>query len=157
MLLVRVALAVVHVGVAAAWLGAMLYSRAVVQPRAERFFDDPDRSEVFAVTLATGARWKVLGMCAALGVSGVGLVVAELVGEAGRSGVWIGLMVAKAVLLAVAVAVFVHVSWRLWPARIMALPDELVVLQRRFRTVALVLTGVVTTGLALGTVADSIR
>ncbi|MBW3575978.1 MAG: hypothetical protein KY450_14285 [Actinobacteria bacterium] len=157
MLLVRVALGVVHVGVAAAWLGAMLYSRAVVQPRAERFFDDPDRSEVFAVTLAIGARWKVLGMCAALGVSGVGLVVAELAGEAGRSGVWVGLMVAKAVLLAVAVAVFVHVSWRLWPARIMALPDELVVLQRRFATVALVLTGVVATGLVLGTVADSIR
>lgn len=155
MVLVRGLLAVVHVGVAAAWLGAMLYSLVVVQPRAERFFDDSDRSEVFAVTLAAGARWKVLGMCAALGISGAGLVVADVTAEGGRPGVWLGLMVAKAVLLVGAVALFTHVSWRMWPARLMALADELVVLRRRFRTVALILTGVVATALALGSVADA--
>ena len=49
-----------HVLVAAAWFGAMAYSLAVVQPRAVRFLADERRSEDFAATLASGARYSVL-------------------------------------------------------------------------------------------------
>lgn len=64
---------------------------------------------------------------------------------------------ATGALLLVAVGLFAHVSWRVWPARLFALPSELAGLQRRFRTAALSLTGVVAIDFLLGTLADSVR
>ena len=66
----RAFLVVVHVGATAAWLGGMLYSITVVQPKLERFFADPSEREDFATVLAAGARWKVLGLAAVLALSG---------------------------------------------------------------------------------------
>ena len=149
-------LSAVHVGAGAAWLGAMLYSLLVVQPRAERFFAGADRYEEFAVVLAAGARRSVLALCSALALSGAGLVATEFAAR-GPASPWVVLMVAKAALLAVAVGLFAHVSWRLWPARVFARPADLPPLQRRFRRVALALTAVVGAGLVLGAVADSLR
>lgn len=45
---------------------------------------------------------------------------------------------------AVAAAVFGWVSWRLWPARIFALPEEIAGWQRRFEAVGRNLLGLVT-------------
>jgi hypothetical protein len=45
------------------------------------------------------------------------------------------------------------VSWRGWPARVFALPAELPALHRRFRRVALVMTGLVGAAFVLGVVA----
>ena len=154
--LVHAALGVAHVGAAATWLGAMVYSLGVVQPRAQRFLGTAERYESFAVELGGGARWKVLGLCGALAASGAGLAAMEISGASSPSRLWVALIVAKAVLLAVAVGLFAYVSWWLWPARIFAAPDELVAVQRRFRVVALLLTAVVAAGLVLGAVADSI-
>lgn len=134
--LLRAILVVLHVGLASVWLGAMVYSLAVVQPRAERFLGGAPRYEGFAVTLAAGARWKVLGLCAGLLASGVGLIAIQLSAHGGASTLWYLLVAVKAVLLVSAVALFAHVSWRLWPARLFALESELPVLQRRFRAVA---------------------
>jgi hypothetical protein len=154
------ALSVVHVGATAVWLGGMVYSLAVVQPRARAFLRDPEEYEDFAVLLATGARWKVLGLCLALGLSGGGLVAVEAAEADGVSALWLALVAAKGALLVAAAGLFVHVSWRLWPARLMAhvagsaaLPG----LQRRFRTAALVLTAVVVAALVLGALANSVR
>ena len=151
------ALAATHVGAAAGWLGAMAYSLLVVQPRAEAALPDRMEYERFAVALAAGARWKVLAVCAVLALSGAGLVVLELADAGGRPPLWIALVAAKAVLLAVAVGLFAHVSWRLLPARLFALPDELPALRARFRAVAVALTAVVAAGLVLGAVADALR
>ncbi len=51
---------------------------------------------------------------------------------------------------------FAHISWRMWPARLFALPGELPDHRRRFRVVALTLTAMVGLAFALGTVADSV-
>ena len=67
-------LTTVHAGTAAVWLGAMLYSLLVVQPRAAATLDD---SEPLAVALAAGARWKAVAMVATLASSGAGLIAIE--------------------------------------------------------------------------------
>jgi putative copper export protein len=149
-------LAVIHAVVAAVWLGAMLYSLLVVQPRAGEFFGTPERYEPFAVVLAAGARWKVIGMVATLAVSGGGLVAVEIARAENPSTLWIALVVAKGVLLLAAFALFAHVSWRLWPARIFTPDAELAGVQTRFRTVALTLTGLVSVAFGLGSIAGSL-
>jgi uncharacterized membrane protein len=159
MTLIRATLAVVHVGGAAAWLGAMLYSLLVVRPRAASFFRDPDDLEDFTIVLAAGARPKVLAVAAAVAASGAGLTVLELTRHDSVRGLWLGLVALKAAALLGALGLFAYVSWRLWPARALAhaldSPDARS-LQARFRVVAVALTAFVASGLVLGAVADSL-
>jgi hypothetical protein len=158
------ALAVGHVLVAAAWFGAMSYSLFVVQPRAARLLGS-DRYEPLAQTLASGQRWKVLGLMAGLALSG-GLLLAVLVGgddgsssgdAGGRDAGWWWVLAVHAGLLALALVVFLRVSWRLWPARVFALPAELEAVRRRFTMAALTLLGTVGTATALGVLAQVLR
>lgn len=100
------------------WLGSMVYSLAVVQPKIARFFPDEERREEFLVTLANGNRWPVVGLVAGLVVSG------SVVAITGSGAVSAGYAVAVG-LDVVAAAIFVDVSWRHWPARVFALPAEL--------------------------------
>jgi hypothetical protein len=158
--ILRAALALVHVGATAAWLGGMLYSIVVVRPRLAAFFADPGEREDFATVLAAGARWKVLGLAAALLLSGGGLTAVELAEADSPGWAWIALVVLKTALFAAAVALFVYVSWRLWPRRLLAnltRSPELPALQARFHTVGLTLTALVAAGLAAGVVAGSVR
>jgi hypothetical protein len=60
-------------------------------------------------------------------------------------------------LLLLALAVFARVSWRLWPARVFALPAEFDALRRRFRLAALTLLGTVGLATALGVAAQVLR
>ena len=143
----------VHAGVAAVWLGAMAYSLLVVQPRAERFLGDPQEYEQFAATIAAGARWKVLAMMAALAVSGAGLAWAAIAEDGSPSPGWATLVAVKVALLAASLALFWYVSWRLWPRRLFALPEELPAVKRRFTVVALALTATVAANFALGVLA----
>jgi len=140
-----------HVLAAAIWLGAMAYSLVVVQPRSRRFLGDDERSEGFAATLASGARYPVLALIAVLAISGGAL--AALGGDEGRPDGWWALVAIKGVALAIALAVFAWVSWRLWPARIFAAREELPAIRRRFAFAALTLTGLVITGTVLGVAA----
>jgi hypothetical protein len=158
--LLRVALAIVHVGAGAAWLGAMLYSLLVVRPKAARFLGDADELEDFTIVLAAGARPKVLALMGALALSGAGVTAVEIGSEDDPRSAWFALVAAKAVALVVAFGLFAYVSWRLWPARAQAhalRAPELAALQHRFRVVALALTATVAAGLVLGVVADSVR
>lgn len=116
---------VAHLTMAAVWLGSMVYSLLVVQPRIARFFPDERRREAFLVALAHGNRWPVAAVVAALLVSGVAVIVTQPRLAAGYA-------VALA-LYAAAAAVFANVSWRHWPARVFALPEELAGYQRRLR------------------------
>ncbi|MGH2948275.1 MAG: hypothetical protein ACRDPC_18815 [Solirubrobacteraceae bacterium] len=143
----------VHLLAAAGWLGAMAYSLAVVQPRSARFLGDERRSEAFAVELAAGARYPVLGVIGLLAVSGA-VLTAE--GAAGQGTAWWTLVALKAAILAAAAALFAVVSWRLWPRRLFAAHGELPALQARFRRLALTLTALVAAGIVLGAAAGTL-
>ncbi len=144
-----VLLALIHTGVGAVWLGAMVYSLGVVQPRVGRLFGDTAKAEDVYRELAAGNRWRVVAMIVLLGLSGAALVLTA--GD--RSATWWALVTAKVALLMAAAALFWWVSWRAWPTRIFALPDELPAMQGRFRRVAVLMTGLVAVALALGVLA----
>lgn len=141
-----VVVAIVHAGLAAAWVGGMAYSLFVVRPKLARFFGpDEEAREALTTVIASGNRWKVLGLIAAIAVTG-GLLLAL---EPGHW--WIHAL--KGVLLLVASVIFWYVSWRHWPRRVFATTAELPTLQRRLVQLAgtmLVLTG---TAFALGVLA----
>ena len=111
----------------------MAYSLVIVQPRLD---EDAQRR------LAHGNRWPVVGLISLLWLSGFLLVLYRGAGV---------LVAAKVVLLFAASALFWWVSWRGWPRRVFALPDELPALQRRFRRVALAMLCLVTLAYILGT------
>jgi heme A synthase len=144
----------VHLLAAAVWLGAMAYSLAVVQPRSQRFLDDERRREAFAVELAAGARLPVLGVIVLLAGSGAALVALEA-GDGPGSGWW-AIVGVKVALLAAAAALFWHVSWRLWPRRLFAAPDELPHLRGHFRVVAWALLVLVGLEVVLGAAAATV-
>ncbi|MGN9845875.1 hypothetical protein ACTMTI_47930 [Nonomuraea sp. H19] len=121
-------LLIMHLAAAAVWFGAMAYSLAVVQPKISRFFPTPSAREEFLLLLAQGNRWKV----------------APLIGFLALSGLALGLAV-PAVLYLAAGVVFGNVSWRHWPARLFALPEELPGYQRRLRLQAWTMLGLVGT------------
>ena len=127
-----------HLLLGAGWLGAMSYSLFMVQPKAARYFDaDDDAHEQFVTALANGARWKVVGLLAAITATGVLLAVWA---PHRTTGWWAGLVV-KVGLLLVASRVFWWVSWRAWPARVLALPAERPGWRSRFRLAGLALLG----------------
>jgi hypothetical protein len=126
---------VAHLALAAVWMGSMIYSLAVVQPRVERIFPDHERREEFLVTLAHGNRRPVVALIAAL-------LLTDLAVLLGRPEVRLGYGIAL-VLYLLAGALFVHVSWRHWPARVFALPEELPEFQRRLRHLAWTMLGFV--------------
>jgi hypothetical protein len=143
---VAVVLALAHAGVGAVWLGSMAYSLLVVQPRIRRVLNAGTTEEVYR-ELAAGNRWRVVGLIGVLAVTGLGLVATD---RAGATALWWILVTAKAALLFVAGALFWWVSWRGWPRRIFALPEELPPIQRRFRAVALAMAALVGAAFALG-------
>ncbi len=149
--LIYLVTAIVHALASAAWFGSMFYSFFVLHPRAKKFFATNDEEfEQFIATVAQGARWKVLAAFAVVAISGVLLI---LMGRPQPTpALWIGCVVAKAVCLLIALAVFCYASWRLWPARIFATPNELPALRRSFRQVAITLLLLIATASALGIV-----
>jgi hypothetical protein len=94
----------------------------------------------------------VIAVCAVLAASGGGLIAIE----DDPASAWVVLVSLKTALLIAALALFAHVSWRMWPARLFALPVELPAHRRRFRLVALTLTALVAAAFVLGTVADTL-
>jgi hypothetical protein len=141
---------VVHLGVAVAWLGAMGYSLFVVQPRIARAVPDPVRAEEIYRELGAGNRWPVVGLIAALALTGAGLVILH----DGRSSGWWLAVAGKVLLLGAAAGLFWWVSWRGWPRRVFALPAELPREQARFRRVALAMLVLVGLAFGLGVVAS---
>ncbi len=144
-----VLLGLIHSGIGAVWLGSMVYSLGVVQPRIGRLFPEPAKAEDVYRELAAGNRWRVVAMIAFLGLSGAALVLTD----SEKTPTWWALMVAKVALLLTAAACFWWVSWRGWPMRVFALPAELPPLQRRFRRIAIAMTALVGAGFALGVLA----
>ena len=150
---VEVLTLVAHLGVGALWLGSMAYSLFVVQPRLAALMPDPARAEEVYRTLAAGNRWRVVGLIAALWVTG-GVLVALHNGPTG-TGWWLAIG-AKVLLLAAASGLFWWVSWRGWPRRVFALPAELLAEQARFRRVALAMAALVGAAFVIGAVLTSL-
>ncbi len=115
------------------WLGSMVYSLVVVQPRVARFFRDDEQREEFLVVLANGNRWPVVALVVGLLLSGGGVAFA------GSGAVSVGFTLAVGLDL-VAAGIFVDVSWRHWPARIFALPEEIPGFRRRLTVRAATMT-----------------
>ncbi|HEX6686355.1 MAG TPA: hypothetical protein VF062_26525 [Candidatus Limnocylindrales bacterium] len=136
----RAVLLLVHAGVAALWLGSMAYSLFVVQPKLSRMAGgDPVRVEEMHRELAQGNRWPVVGLIATLWITGALLVERPSVP-----------VLMKSTALLAATALFWWVSWRAWPRRVFALPEELPGLQRRFRAVAIAMFALVGVAFATG-------
>jgi hypothetical protein len=130
---------VVHLTVAAVWLGSMAYSLNVVQPKVARFFTDQVRREEFLVTLAHGNRRPVVALICVLLVTAAGVVSAAPHTAAIGYAVVLGLYAAAALI-------FANVSWRHWPARVFALPAELPGYRRRLAAQAWAMLALVGTG-----------
>jgi uncharacterized membrane protein len=149
--IIRTLLAMVHVLAGAAWLGAMFYSFFVLHPRGQRYFARLTDFEGFVATLSQGARWKVLGAMAIIGVTGVGLVA--------FNGDWSWcrwtVLAMKALAFVTCLVLFWNVSWRLWPARILATEEEIPHFHRLFRRSAAALLGLVGLSMLLGVLAHS--
>jgi hypothetical protein len=141
-------LTVVHVLAAGAWLGAMLYSLLVLQPRASQYFARAEELERFVVAVSAGARWKVLGVAAAVGLSGAAIAALEW-----RGSLFTVLVALKVALLVPILLVFGYASWRLWPARLLASREEIPTYQRAFRRVGLGLIALVGAECVLGVLA----
>jgi uncharacterized membrane protein len=148
---VVVLLSIVHVLAGAGWLGAMAYSLLVLQPKAARFFEDPEKFEEFVASIAHGARWPVLASLAVMGASGAGLWLLS----PPRDAAWTTLIATKLALFVVAAAIFCYTSWVLWPARVFASPDQVPRFQRKFRRIGLTLIVIASAEIALGVIAHA--
>lgn len=138
--------AVIHAGLAAAWVGGMAYSLFVVQPKLQRFYGkDEESREALTAVIASGNRWRVLALIAVIGASGIVLWLLTDITA------WIA--VTKTVLLVVATGIFWYVSWRHWPRRIFATAAERPSLQRQLRILATTILVLAGTAFALGVVA----
>lgn len=139
-------LVIVHAGLAAAWVGGMAYSLFVVQPKLRKYFaTDQDNREALTTVIASGNRWKVLGLIVVIALTGVILVLLN-------HDHW-QLHAVKGLLLLIATGIFWYVSWRHWPQRVFATAAELPVLQRRLVLLATTMLGLAGTAFALGVLA----
>jgi hypothetical protein len=146
-------LVLAHAGAGALWLGSMVYSLFVVQPRVARVLPEPVRAEDMYRELGGGNRWPVVGLIATLAATGPVLIFVHDGRPAGPGAAWWISIAAKAALLAAAAALFWWVSWRGWPRRVFALPDEMPAHQARFRRVALTMVALVAAAFVVGVAA----
>ncbi|MGC4936330.1 hypothetical protein [Kribbella sp. DT2] len=141
--------AVLHAGLAAAWVGGMAYSLLVIQPKLAKFYaKDPETRETLTVVIASGNRWKVVGLIGVIAASGAVLLLLD------TDHWWIHAV--KAVLLAAATGIFWYVSWRHWPHRVFATSAEVPAYQARLRLLATIMLALTGTAFALGVVATHI-
>jgi Flp pilus assembly protein TadB len=144
---VTAVLAIIHAGLAAAWVGGMAYSLFVVQPKVKRYFGaDGDAREQLTAVIASGNRWKVIGLIGAIAVTGVAMLLID------HHDWWIHAV--KGLLLLVATGIFWYVSWRHWPQRVFATAAELPTLQRRLIILATAMLGLAGLAFALGVLAE---
>jgi hypothetical protein len=144
----------VHVLGGGVWIGAMAFSVFVLHPRAERFFSGSSTFEDFIFTVVHGARWKVVAGIVGIVASGIALTWQLVPGAVGG---WSGLVIAKALLLATSLALFIYVSWVLWPLRVFASAEELPAVRRRFWWVGVVMIACNAINMGLGILAHALR
>lgn len=139
-------IAIIHAGLAAAWVGGMTYSLFVVQPKLKKYFGarEEEREHLTAV-IASGNRYKVLALIGVIAVTGVALLLLD------NDDWWIH--AAKAALLLLATGIFWYVSWHHWPRRIFATATERPALQRQLLVLAGTMLALAGSAFALGVAA----
>lgn len=141
--------AIIHAGLAAAWVGGMAYSLFVVQPRLKKYFGpDEEGREMLTAVIASGNRWKVIGLIAVIALTGGVLLLID------HDHWWIHAI--KAALLLTASGIFWYVSWRHWPRRVFATAAERPKLQRHLVILASTMLALAGTAFALGVLATHI-
>jgi Flp pilus assembly protein TadB len=121
----------------------MAYSLFVVRPKLVRYFGaDQKGREALTTVIASGNRWKVVGLIGAIALTGLVLLVLE------REDWWIHAV--KGVLLLAASTIFWYVSWRHWPRRVFATSAELPALQRRLVVLAGAMLALTSVAFVLG-------
>ncbi|TDO35789.1 hypothetical protein EV643_12161 [Kribbella sp. VKM Ac-2527] len=135
--------AIAHAGLAAAWIGGMTYSLFVIQPKLKKFYAaDEESREALTTVIASGNRWMVLGLIAAIALTGVGLLLLT------HTNWWIHAL--KAALLLAATTIFWYVSWHHWPHRVFATSTERPAYQGQLRLLATVMLALTSLAFALG-------
>lgn len=142
-----------HVVGGGVWIGAMVFSVFILHPRAERFFQRSADFEDFIFSIVHGARYKVLTGIAAIVLTGVALIHVRDV----PPGPWRWLVVAKIALLIASLALFLYVSFALWPRRVFAREDELPAVRRRFWWIGVVMIACNAANAGLGVLARVLR
>jgi hypothetical protein len=155
--LVEAALLGVHVLGGGVWVGAMVFSIFILQPRAEQFFRREADFEDFIFSVVHGARWKVFSGIVAILLSGIGLAVWPGHAIVGDSAAWQGLFAAKVVAFVLGAGLFVYVSWILWPRRTFATAEELPGIKRLFFRVGAVMVIANALNMLLGIAAHVLR
>jgi hypothetical protein len=122
-------LRVAHALIGAGWLGSIYFSLTVLHPQGPALFTTEEAFEEFVAGLSDGNRWRVLSAFTGTLVTGVALVWMRAGADPG--GVWWALIATKLGLWCAAAATFYYVSWRLWAARVFALPSEYAWFRRR--------------------------
>jgi uncharacterized membrane protein len=144
-----ITLAVIHVGAAVQFLGSMIYSVFVARPAAERFFaDDPHALNTFQITLAHGGRPKVAATLAVLLLSGIGMLAVDDELDATD----VAFVVIKSVGYVAIVVAFWYMSFKLWPRRVFALPEDMPPIMKRFVVSVVVTMSAAWTGVILGVI-----
>lgn len=133
----------VHTVGGGVWIGAVGFNVFVLHPRAERFFAEPGRFEDFVFTVVSGMRWWVVAGIVALGGAGFELLRLRALGVDALILAKLGLLLATTILFGV-------LSWRMWPARVLAAPGELAGLRRRFARVGAAMVACNLANVALG-------
>jgi len=146
----------IHVLAAAALFGAMFYSLTIVQPNAKKHFKNAQDFEEFMGSIGDGARWKVLSGLGLIAVTGLILIPFHQSATNHLNHVWMALIAGKIIILAVVGALFCYVSWRLWPRRIFAIPEEFPKYQRTFRLLGFVMLTLVGMEFVLAIIAHEI-
>lgn len=142
------ALRAVHAFVGAIWLGSVYFSLMVLHRQSPELFESNEEFERYVAGLSDGNRWRILSAVAATGVSGIALVA--LSAERLHDPLWASLMGVKLAALLATLGVFSYISWRLWPARIFALPSELPELQRKGTILRATMFGLISLNFLLG-------
>lgn len=109
-----------HVLIGTIWLGATWFSLVVLHRRGPQCFARDADFEDFITQLSDGNRRRIVGALLSSALSGAAL--AWLIGPQHID--W-RLIALKTALWCVSLGIIYVVSWRLWPARVFALPHEL--------------------------------
>ena len=151
----------VHVLGAALWLGSIYFSATALHQRAPKLFERDEAFEAFITGLSDGNRRRHLTAFMACLLSGAALVASSGPRAASQAsgawGLWWALMALKLGLWGAGAALFGVISWRLWPARVFALAQELDGVRRQGTLARWALLGVLGAGACAGVVATLCR
>lgn len=115
----------VHVLGAILWIGSIYFSASALHQRAPALFARDEDFESFITGLSDKNRYRHLLAFSASLLSGVALTYLAWAKYTPRQTWAWSLIILKVVLFIISALIFSYISWRLWPSRIFALPEEL--------------------------------